>query len=67
MTAEQFFYLVAEMRAAQKAYFDTRDRRVFLQCRALENDVDREIKRVREIVNNNQVKGDITGRIDAPT
>lgn len=51
MTAEQFFYLVAEMRAAQKAYFDTRDRRVFLQCRALENDVDREIKRVREIVN----------------
>lgn len=51
MTAEQFFYLVAEMRAAQKAYFDTRDRRIFLQCRALENDVDREIKRVRAIVN----------------
>lgn len=50
MSAEQFFYLVAEMRAAQKAYFDTRDRRVFLQCRALENDVDREIRRVREIV-----------------
>lgn len=51
MTAREFFYLVAEMREAQKAYFETRDRKVFLACRALENDVDREIRRVREIVN----------------
>lgn len=51
MNAKEFFYLVAQMREAQKAYFETRDRRVFLNCRALENDVDREIKRVREIVN----------------
>lgn len=52
MNAREFFYLVADMREAQKAYFETRDRKVFLACRALENDVDREIRRVREIVNN---------------
>lgn len=51
MTAKEFFYLVAEMREAQKAYFETRDKKVFRACRALENDVDREIRRVREIVN----------------
>lgn len=51
MNAKEFFYMVAQMREAQKAYFETRDRNVFRQCRALENDVDREIKRVREIVN----------------
>lgn len=49
MTAREFFYLVAEMREAQKSYFETRDRKVFLACRALENDVDREIRRVRDI------------------
>lgn len=51
MTAKEFFYLVAQMREAQKAYFETRDRKVFLSCRALENDVDREINRVRTLVN----------------
>lgn len=50
MNAREFFYLVAEMRDAQKSYFETRDRKVFLACRALENDVDREIRRVRDIV-----------------
>jgi len=50
MTAKEFFYLVAEMRAAQKSYFETRDRNVFRAARALENDVDREIARVRKIV-----------------
>lgn len=54
MTAREFFYLVAEMREAQKAYFETRDRKVFLACRALENDVDREIRRVWSIVNEQQ-------------
>lgn len=54
MTAKEFFYLVSEMREAQKAYFETRDRKVFMACRALENDVDREIRRVRNIVNGNQ-------------
>lgn len=51
MNAKEFFYLVAEMREAQKAYFETRDTKVFRACRALENDVDREIRRVRSIVN----------------
>lgn len=51
MNAREFFYLVAQMREAQKAYFATRDQKVFRSCRALENDVDREIQRVREIVN----------------
>jgi hypothetical protein len=51
MTAKEFFYLVAEMRAAQTAYFETRSRQVFRACRALENDVDREIRRVRSILN----------------
>lgn len=53
MTAREFFYLVAEMRAAQKAYFETHSSSVFRACRALENNVDREIRRVREIVNEN--------------
>lgn len=55
MNAKEFFYLVAEMREAQKAYFETRDKKVFRACRALENDVDREIRRVRSIVNHNDV------------
>lgn len=54
MNAKEFFYLVAEMREAQKAYFETHDRKVFRACRALENDVDREIRRVRSIVNEQQ-------------
>ena len=51
MDAKEFFYLVANMREAQKAYFETKDGKCFRAARALENDVDREIRRVREIVN----------------
>lgn len=61
MNAKEFFYLVAEMREAQKAYFETRDSRVFRACRALENDVDREIRRVRELVNGQSVDKFHTG------
>lgn len=50
MNAREFFYLVAQMREAQKAYFATRDSQVFRACRKLENEVDREIERVRAIV-----------------
>lgn len=50
MNAREFFYLVAEMRNAQKSYFETRDKAVFRACRALENDVDREIRRVRALL-----------------
>lgn len=54
MTARDFFYLVAEMRSAQKAYFETRSKNVFRACRALENQVDKEIRRVRDALNNTQ-------------
>lgn len=54
MNAREFFYLVAQMRAAQKAYLETHHPQAFRVCRALENDVDREIRRVRSIVNANQ-------------
>ncbi len=50
MTHEEFFYLVAEMRDAQKRYFQNRDRRVFLACRKLENIIDHEIARVKDII-----------------
>lgn len=50
MNHREFFYLVAEMRSAQKAYFKTRDPNVFRAARKLENELDREIERVREIV-----------------
>ena len=50
MNAREFFYLVAQMREAQKSYFKNRDQLVFRAARKLENEVDREIARVREIV-----------------
>lgn len=50
MTHEEFFYLVSEMRDAQKRYFQSRDRRVFLACRKLENIIDNEIARVKDII-----------------
>ena len=50
MTPEEFFFNVAQMRDAQKRYFDTRDRRVFLACRKLENIIDHEIARVKDII-----------------
>ena len=53
MTAKEYFYLTAQMREVQKAYFKTRDPNVFRACRKLENEVDAEIKRVREILNEN--------------
>lgn len=53
MNSREFFYLVAEMREAQKAYFETKDRHVFRAARKLENEVDKEIRRVRDIVNAN--------------
>lgn len=50
MNAKEFFYLVAQMRAAQKTYFETRNNAAFRAARALENDVDREIRRVRTLI-----------------
>lgn len=50
MDAKSFFYLVAEMRSAQRNYFRSRDRSVFLAARVLEDQVDREISRVKAAV-----------------
>ena len=50
MNAREFFYTVAQMREAQKAYFKTRDPNVFRTARKLENIIDREIDRVRSIL-----------------
>lgn len=51
MTAKEFFYLVSSMRDAQRRYFKTRDREVFLAARKLENLVDEEIERTHQVLN----------------
>lgn len=56
MTAEEFFYRVAQMRDAQKRYFQNRDRRVFLACRKLENIIDHEIARVKDIISQEEAR-----------
>ena len=50
MTAKEFFFLVAEMRRAQSDYFKTKDLATFRCARYLENAVDNEIKRAKEIL-----------------
>ena len=52
MNAREFFYLVSEMRTAQKEYFKTRDQVKLRVCRALENQVDDEIYRVKALMAN---------------
>lgn len=54
MNPREFFYIVAQMRDAQNEYFKTHDRRVFMAARKLENMVDLEIRRVKEITSNEQ-------------
>lgn len=51
MNAREFFYLVAEMRECQKAYFRSRDQLTLRAARKLENIIDKEIERVRAAVN----------------
>lgn len=53
MNSREFFYLVAQMRSAQQDYFKTRDQLLLRAARKLENEVDKEIARVRAIVNEN--------------
>lgn len=49
MNAREFFYLVAEMRRAQRNYFKTREQRTLVASKILEKQVDEEIIRVEEI------------------
>lgn len=50
MNAREFFYLVSNMREAQKNYFATRQQNVLRAARKLENEVDAEIARVKDII-----------------
>lgn len=50
MTSREFFYLVAQMRQAQRDYFAERSQQRLRIARALEGDVDREIARVKSIL-----------------
>lgn len=51
MNARDFFYTVAEMRECQKAYFSSRDQLTLRAARKLENIIDKEIERVRAVIN----------------
>lgn len=50
MNAREFFYLVANMRTAQREYFKTRDTRALIRSKDLEREVDEEVRRVKEII-----------------
>lgn len=50
MNAREFFYMVAEMRECQKAYFKSRDQLTLRAARKLEITIDKEIERVRSLV-----------------
>lgn len=50
MNHREFFYLVSEMRSAQREYFETKSQRVLIAAKQLENQVDLEIERVKQIV-----------------
>lgn len=62
MDAKAFFNLTAQMRDAQKAYFNTpkeayRQKQEYLELsKSLEGEIDKEIKRVREILAREQYK-----------
>lgn len=49
MQAREFFYLVAQMRQAQRDYFKNREQFLLRRARKLEGEVDREIARVKEL------------------
>lgn len=50
MNSREFFYLVANMRAAQNNYFANRSPERLRAARKLENEVDAEIKRVKQLL-----------------
>lgn len=50
MNAREFFFLVSSMRAAQQRYIKNRNQTTLRAARALENEVDREIHRVKDIL-----------------
>lgn len=56
MNSRAFFDKVALMRQLQKEYFKTRSKSVLEQCKAVEKEVDVEIKRVNAILGNQPIE-----------
>lgn len=50
MTPREFFFLVSNMRETQRNYFKNRDQQTLRAARRLENEVDAEINRVKQIL-----------------
>lgn len=50
MNSKDFFSKVAFMRQLQKEYFNTRSKSVLAECKAIEREIDTEIKRVNAII-----------------
>jgi hypothetical protein len=50
MNSREFFYLVAQMRQAQREYLKERSQIKLRACKALESECDREILRVKQIL-----------------
>lgn len=49
MNAREFFYMVKEMREAQRNYFKFRTKQFLDESKRLEKNIDAEIKRVEQI------------------
>lgn len=56
MNSRVFFDKVALMRQLQKEYFKTRSKSVLEHCKAVEKEVDVEIKRVNAILGNQPIE-----------
>lgn len=57
MNAREFFYLVSQMRQAQREYFADRDQIALRKCKALEREVDDEIYRVKDAIARQEKEG----------
>lgn len=69
MNARQFFDLTAAVREAQRAYFKNRTQSALRQSKALEAQLDAEIRRVKEILQATElepVQPSLFPREDAP-
>lgn len=54
MNSREFFDKVALMRQLQREYFKTRSKSVLNECKAVEKEIDTEIKRVNDIITKEQ-------------
>lgn len=54
MNSKDFFNKVALMRRLQKEYFKTRSKSILSECKAIEREIDTEIKRVNAIIQTNE-------------